>query len=284
MGLFGGAFSRGARVGIRKAIRSSRPRSPRPLPVYAAVPGHIFETAIRQDYPAWGHRVRCSDLAQRTVYEERNGVPRRYVELSVQLTNELLGETVAVTGRTPTGFGSKLNTLAARWNRTLFQRAAKAEAAALRLKQREKAAVVAREKAEAIALAKQNGTYRTNLKPYGDETPKDDPVVSVRLDPESPRRARIRLSLLERIARRASPTEEAAVNDAYWAYLNCQNEGGRFLGLRCRESDHKHRVTILVTDQSARTAALIVGESSTRARRLVENRRKDGVDVKARSA
>lgn len=280
---FGSGFSRGARVGLRKAMRNARPRAPRPLPVYATVPGHVFETAVRQDYPAWGHRVRCSDSAQRTIYEDRNGVARRYVALSVRLANDLLGEAVTVTARTPDGLGSKLAKLIARWDRAITQRAIRAEAAALRLKQREEVAALAREKAAAVARAKQDGTHRTNLRPHGDKTPQDDPVVSVRLDPESPRRARVRLSLIERIARGASPVDDSVVNDAYWGYLNCQNDGGQFLGLRCRESAHKHRVAILTEDQSARTEALIVGGSKSRASRLIENRRNDGVAVKARS-
>jgi hypothetical protein len=168
--------------------------------------------------------------------------------------------------------GSKLNRLAARWDRAVTQRAMKAEVSA---RQRERTASVAR--------AKEDGTYRTNLRPYGDEPPRGDPVVFVRLDPESPRRTRVRLSLIERIARGASPVEESVLSDAYWALLNCQSVGGHFLGLRCRESGHKHRVAILTTDQSARTAALIVGASKSRAPRLIEHRRRDGVAVKARS-
>jgi len=283
VGGFGGGFSRGARVGLRRAVRSGRPRAARPLPIYPTVPGYAIERAARTDYPSWGDHVRCSDSTQRIASEVRDGVSRNYVEVSMRLTNDFLGETLVVVARTPAGLGSKLDRLFARWNRAVVRQVQKQEAEAFRRQQRDAAAELRLEEAARIAHAKRDGTYRTNLNPYGGEIPDADPVVAVRLDPESSRRARVRWSLIERIARGASSDNETAVAGAYWGYLNCQSKGGNFLGLQCGESAHKHRVVMLPEDQSAKVSALIVGSSNSRPPRLIDNRRKEGLRVQARS-
>jgi hypothetical protein len=278
----GGGFSRGARIGVQKTVRSAHSRPTSRLPIYRSVPGHVFEAGIARDYPRWGHRVRASDSTQRTVNEVRNGAQRKYVEISVHITNDLLGDVVTVTGRTPAGLGAKLDRLAARWDRALARRDLKERAAALRATKSAEDNARRLAKSAAAARAKAHGTYRTNVNPYGDQTPKDDPLIAVRVDPESPKRSRVRLSLIERIARGASPAGESAVSDAYWAYVNCQNLGGQFLGIRCRETPHKHRVSILPQDLSQKAATLVERESRRRPARLIENRRPGGLQSKTR--
>lgn len=114
-----GGFIRGARIGLTKAARNASRSSSRRQPRYNTVSGSFLKSALMADYPEWGAHVRCSDSTQRTGTEQRNGATHTFTELSATLTNDLLAETVTITARTPRGFGSKLDRLAARWDRKI---------------------------------------------------------------------------------------------------------------------------------------------------------------------